>query len=335
MCFICKLTFEHFILLREVLNYVQSDDARTGVYSPYKLVSHTSVGCLCQAISSRFEVEVSSLYTLCKKKKKNFKKSNSVFVDLHMAVSLCSQSRDLLGSLGSWVESRGRAVVLLGRRACSTSASLCRSSSAGDISGSTFNCFNDPPAGEALTKLRLLSSEGFAAACEEPAKPQRSSMVRWCSLEVFPNPNKSILCSNHHGAVLQARWWPQGQRWPLWKGRGRTYRACPRAARRPCPPPLSCRGCWGTGSHLFPPSCHWQSRCRAEHEEGWCLHPSSCGAPCCSVRWGGCFGCFPQSLGSPSPWGRCGRSRCPCCRCTPCTPRAARSLWGKKGKLTR
>lgn len=74
MCFICKLTFEHFILLREVLNYVQSDDARTGVCSPYKLVSHTSVGCLCQAISSRFEVEVSSLYTLCKKKKKKLRK---------------------------------------------------------------------------------------------------------------------------------------------------------------------------------------------------------------------------------------------------------------------
>lgn len=98
MCFICKLTFEHFILLREVLNYVQSDDARTGVCSPYKLVSHTSVGCLCQAISSRLEVEVSSLYTLCKKKNL---KSNSVFVNLHMAVSVCSQSRDLLGSLGS------------------------------------------------------------------------------------------------------------------------------------------------------------------------------------------------------------------------------------------
>lgn len=42
MCFICKSTFECFILHREVLNYVQTDDARTGVCSPYKLVSHTS-----------------------------------------------------------------------------------------------------------------------------------------------------------------------------------------------------------------------------------------------------------------------------------------------------
>lgn len=70
MCFICKSTFERFILLREVLNYVQTDDARTGVCSPYKLVSHTSAVCLGQVISSRFEVEVSSLYNLCKKKKK-------------------------------------------------------------------------------------------------------------------------------------------------------------------------------------------------------------------------------------------------------------------------
>lgn len=111
---------------------------------------------------------------------------------------------------------------------------------------------------------------------------------------------------------------------------------CLQAARQPHPPALSCRGCWGRGSHLFPASCHWQSHCRAEHEEGWCLHPSSCGAPCCSVHWGGGF---PQSLGSRSstrsPWGRCGRSRCPCCRCTPCTPRAARSLWGRKGRSTR
>lgn len=97
MCFICKLTFEHFILLREVLNYVQSADARTGVCSPYKLVSHTSGGCLCQAISSRFEVEVSSLYTLVQKKKKKLKK---VIVCLLICTwqSVCALSPETCGA---------------------------------------------------------------------------------------------------------------------------------------------------------------------------------------------------------------------------------------------
>lgn len=65
----------------------------------------------------------------------------------------------------------------LARRACFASASLCISSSVGGISGSTFSCFSDPPAGEALTKFRLLSSEGFAPDCEEPAEKQRSGVV--------------------------------------------------------------------------------------------------------------------------------------------------------------
>lgn len=69
MCFICKLTFELVILLIEVLNYVQTGDARVGVCSPHKLVSHTSCVFLFlgEAVSSRAEVEVSSLGILCKK----------------------------------------------------------------------------------------------------------------------------------------------------------------------------------------------------------------------------------------------------------------------------
>lgn len=108
MCFICKSTFERFILLREVLNYVQTDDARTGVCSPYKLVSHTSVVCLWQVISSRVEVEVSSLYTLCKKKNN---KNNSVFVSLHVAAcplspAMCSVASTREGSRWARVRSR-------------------------------------------------------------------------------------------------------------------------------------------------------------------------------------------------------------------------------------
>lgn len=66
---------------------------------------------------------------------------------------------------------------LLARRACFASASLCISSSVGGISGSTFSCFSDPPAGEALTKFRLLSSEGFAPDCEEPCWSASSGLV--------------------------------------------------------------------------------------------------------------------------------------------------------------
>lgn len=176
MCFICKSTFEHFILLREVLNYVQTDDARTGVCSPYKLVSHTSVVCLWQVISSRFEVEVSSLYTLCKRNIKKGKNNKLVCV-LICTRHLPSQSSALWGGFSSGWESQGSGALPLDRRAWFTPASLCKSSSVGGISGSTFSCFSDPPAGEALTKLRLLSSEGFAAACEEPCLSASSGLV--------------------------------------------------------------------------------------------------------------------------------------------------------------
>lgn len=97
---------------------------------------------------------------------------------------------------------------------------------------------------------------------------------------------------------------------------------------------LFCRGCWGRGSRRLPSFCHWQSHCTAADEEGWwCLHPSACSVPCCSVR---CGRNYPESEGpqrSTLPLrDRCGCSCCLCCRCSLCTQQAGHSLSRRKRK---